>query len=787
MANIFWRGSPLLIIALLWAHSQTMANARLSGVVLDQLTEQPLAGVTVLLVESNRGTTTNEKGEYSFELPLGRFTVRFSHVGHYNVTRDVELINDVILNINLRPVVKDLDELRVSGRRDDANVRSSEMSLVRLNIAALKKLPVVFGEVDIIRGLMLQPGINSVGEGAGGFNVRGGRVDQNLVLLDGAPLFSTSHLLGFFSNLNPDVTQDATLYKGNIPARYGGRLSSALVLNSKTGNSDHWNVQGGIGTISSRLVVDGPLVGRKLTLMAGGRIAYPGVIIALLPDLLEGNKANFNDLNGKLTFQPNEKHKVSLSGYHSYDRFRFPADTTYGWQTGTATLRWNTFLSKKLSTEVTALQSTYSFQVDSPKEFTDFSLQSRIRQREASAGLIFAPNEQHKLEAGGGYVNYRINPGNLKPGSTESSIRPLTIETELGSELSAHIQEEWTINRALTLTAGLRFVQFRTLGPYTQYIYESGVPSSRETLVDSTVFTSGSTVQQYGGWEPRLALKVGLGSRQSLKVSYNRSRQFLHLISNTTAMSPVDFWKLSDPFIPPQLSDQYAIGLFRNWKDNSIETSVEAYYKDITNLVEYRNGAELLLNPYLETALLRALGKSYGIELSANKTRGRLTGAMNYTFSRSLVSARTEFSSEAINEGEWYPSLFDRPHVINLSGGYTLGKGWTYSFNFTYSTGRPNTYPDGQYLINNLPVVNYSRRNADRLPNYHRFDMSFSYDTRRKPDQQKYSVWVFSFYNFYGRKNPYSIYFTNYRSALRSYQLTVFGSIIPSLTWNFKF
>ncbi|TDB65826.1 TonB-dependent receptor [Arundinibacter roseus] len=763
------------------------ANAVLRGKVIDEATQQPIQGVSVMILESKKGTITDQNGEYSITLPLGDYTIRFSAISHYNLARNIELTDNLTLNISMRPLVNNLDELQISGRRDDANVRSTEMSVVRLNIAALKKIPVVFGEVDIIRALMLQPGINSVGEGAGGFNVRGGRVDQNLVLLDGAPLFNTSHLLGFFSNLNPDVTQDATLYKGNIPARYGGRLSSALVLNSKSGNTDRWNVQGGVGTISSRVVVDGPLIGRKLTLMAGARVAYPGVIIKLFPDLFEGNKANFHDLNAKLTFQPNDRHRVTLSGYRSYDRFKFPADTLFGWQSGTLAMHWNTFLSDKLTTSVSLLQSTYNFQVDSPKQFTDFTLTSTIRQREANAGLVFSPTANHKLEVGTGYIQYRISPGNLAPQTSESSIRPLQIETEYGGEFSAHIQEEWTINSSLTLTAGLRYVQFKTLGPYTQYAYEAGVPTSPETVQDSVVFGDGQTVQTYGGWEPRLALKIGLGSRQSLKLSYNRSRQFLHLISNTTAMSPVDFWKLSDPFIPPQLSDQYAIGIFRNWADNSIETSVEGYYKDISNLVEYRNGAELLLNPYLETSLLSAFGKSYGVEFTVNKNKGRLTGSLNYTYSRALISTKTEFPGEAINEGEWYPSLFDRPHVANLTGGYNLGKGWTYSFNFTYSTGRPNTYPDGQYLINTLPVVNYSRRNADRLPDYHRLDMSFSYDTRRNREQTKYSVWVFSFYNFYGRKNPYSIYFTNYRSALRSYQLTVFGSIIPSLTWNFKF
>lgn len=773
----------ITIVLVLGLVSSTWARAVLSGTVRDAVMKVPLSGVTVYVLELQKGTTTDENGQYSITLPLGSYTIRFTGVGHYKVSRAVRLMDDTTLDVELLPAITELDELEVKGRKDDANVQSSDMGVVRLNVATLRKIPVVFGETDIVRSLMLQPGISNVGEGAGGFNVRGGRVDQNLVLLDGAPLFNTSHLLGFFSNLNPDVIQDVTLYKGPPPARYGGRLSSALVMNTRNGSPDRWNIRGGVGTISSRLVVDGPVLGNKLTLMAGGRLAYPNLIIGLFPDLFRGSRASFNDLNGKLTYQPNDRHRVSLSAYHSADHFKFPADTTYGWRSGTASLRWNALLSPTLSTEVSLLQSTYQFDVDSPKPFYEFSLRSHIRQREANAGFTFTPHSSHRIEAGAGYIHYQIQPGQLRPAATESSIRPLSIETELGQELSAYLQEEWTLNRALTLTAGLRYVRFNTLGPYTRYLYEAGVPSSPETLTDSISYGQGERVQQYGGWEPRLALRIGLGPQQSVKLSYNRSRQFLHLISNTTAISPVDFWKLSDPFVPPQVADQYAIGLFRNWKDNSIETSVEAYYKDITNLVEYRNGAELLLNPYLETALLRALGKAYGVELAINKTKGRLTGTFNYTYSRSLLATRTEFASEAINRGEWYPTLFDRPHMANLTGSYQLGKGWTGSANFTYTTGRPNTYPDGQYIVNGIPMINYSQRNRDRLPDYHRLDMSLSYDSRRTRQQTRYSIWAFSVYNFYGRRNPYSIYFQNFRS----YQLSVFGSIIPSVTWNFHY
>jgi hypothetical protein len=773
-------GTFVLVLGLV---SSALARAVLSGTVRDASSKQPLAGATVFVVELQQGTTTDENGRYALTLPLGTYTLRVTRVGYYRAQRALRLLDDTLLDLELLPSVTELDELAVKGRRDDANVRSNDMGVVRLNVATLKKIPVVFGETDILRALLLQPGLSTVGEGAGGFNVRGGRVDQNLVLLDGAPLFSTSHLLGFFSNLNPDLVQDVTLYKGTMPARYGGRLSSALVMNTRSGSADRWNVSGGVGTISSRLVVDGPLVGNKLTLMAGGRLAYPNAIIKLFPDLFEGSRAAFGDLNGKLTYQPNDRHRVALSAYRSTDTFKFPADTTYGWTSGTATLRWNALLSRTLSTEVSLLQSTYGFTVDSPKPFYEFSLQSGIRQREASAGLTFQPHEARKLEAGAGYVHYRLQPGSLSPAAAGSSVRPLAIDTELGQELSAYFQEEWTLSPAFTLTAGLRYVRFHTLGPYTRHLYEPGVPSSPETLTDSVSYGRGERAQTYGGWEPRLALRVGLGTHQSLKFSYNRTRQFLHLISNTTAISPVDFWKLSDPFVPPQVADQYSAGFFKNWKDNRYEASLEAYYKDITNLVEYRNGAELLLNPYLETALLSAVGKAYGLEVAVAKVKGRLTGSANYTYARSLVRTPTAFASEAINRGRWYPSLFDRPHTANLTGSYLLGKGWTYSGTFTYTTGRTNTYPDGQYRVNGLPMIHYSLRNADRLPDYHRLDMAISHDSRRTRDQSRYSVWTFSLYNLYGRRNPYSIYFEQFRS----YQLSVFGSVIPSLTWNFHY
>jgi hypothetical protein len=597
--------------------------------------------------------------------------------------------------------------------------------------------------------------------------------------------------LGFFTNVNPDAVQEAALYKGNIPAAYGGRLSSLLLMQTKAGNSQKLNITGGISTISSRVSLDGPIIKDKLTFLASGRIAYPNLILGLFPKIFNGSRAFFYDANARLDFKLNDKNSLALTGYTSYDDFKFPEDTLYGWQTNNATFQWRSLIKDNLAFSFNAIHSHYQFNTKGLPAQYAFVLSSIVRHQELKGKLSYTTGN-HLIEAGGSTIFYMLDPGSLKPSGTQSNINPFTARKENAIESSAFISDEWTIIPTLTLQAGLRYSIYQSRGPGQMFLYESDVPRSEETIVDTLAFSSSKVIKQFGGWEPRVGLRIGLGANTSIKMSYNRTRQYLHLISNTTAISPVDFWKGSDAYVPPQVADQGAIGVFRNFEGNVYATSLEAYYKNIDNLVEYRNGATLLLNPILESDLLPAKGKAYGVELLVQKVQGKLTGHLGYTYSRSLTAVQTPFAINQVNGGAYYPANFDRPHNGTISTQWKSGRGWTIGTNFVYTTGRPATYPDSKYILANRTIIGYSKRNADRIPDYHRLDVSFSYDTRKEyidtpTTDRRYSLWVFSIYNLYARKNPYSIYFINDNSRAQAYRLAVFGMFIPSITWNLYF
>ncbi|QDK80948.1 TonB-dependent receptor [Spirosoma sp. KCTC 42546] len=769
------------------AHAQTRFH--IYGQVMDGVTNKPLANVSVYDKKQGAGTTTDSTGAFSMQVLPGPYNLTFSAVGYYTRSRFLEIERgNIRMEVALNPDTRQLDEVNVKGRTPDANVSATQMSVVRLDMKNLRNIPVVFGEVDILKALTLQPGVSTVGEGAGGFNVRGGRTDQNLVLLDGAPLFNTSHLLGLLSNLNADAIQDVTLYKGGIPAAYGGRLSSLLIMNTKPGETDRIRVDGGMGLLTSRLMVQGPVTkNKKLTFLAGGRIAYPSFILGLFPEPTNKDRAFFYDLNGRLTYRLNADSQVSATVYRSYDTFKFPQDTLYTTQSTLLTARWSQRLNPQLSFNLTATQSDYRFFLDGLTAANTYRYRSTIRQRDARLDWLYSPKPTHRLEFGGSMTGYSLLPGSIVPTGDFSNINSLTLPTEQAREWAGYISEEWTPVRVLSVQVGVRYAQFTNVGPGVAYQYAEGQPRTRESITDTLRYNSGQAVAQYGGWEPRLTIRANLTPNSSLKVSYNRTRQFLHLISNTTAISPVDFWKVSDALVPPQVADQLAVGYFRNFNDNMYETSIEVYHKTLENLVEYRNGATLLLNPTLDADLLRAQGKAYGVEVSVQKTRGLLTGLIAYTYSRTLARVSSPYPSVQINGGEWYPSTFDRPHNLTIATQWKWSRGWTFGTNFIYTSGRPTTYPDGTYRLNGAKVLDYSQRNADRIPDYHRLDVSFTKDGRRTPGQRHYSNWSISFYNVYAHKNPYSIYFQRVNTTTKSYQLSVFGTIIPSISWNFTY
>ncbi|RIV19022.1 TonB-dependent receptor [Fibrisoma montanum] len=760
----------------------------ISGEVIDGTTQKPLANVSVYDTKQGAGTRTDSTGSFTMRVLPGPYTLTFSAVGYYTRTRYVDMRRgDAYLDVELNPDIRQLAPVIVTGRAPDANVTAAQMSVVRLDMKNLKNIPVVFGEVDVLKALLLQPGVTSVGEGAAGFNVRSGAADQNLVLLDGAPIFNTSHLLGLLSNLNADAIQDVTLYKGGIPAAYGGRLSSLLLLNTKPGNDERLSIAGGIGLITSRLLANGPLTrNKKLTFIAGGRLAYPNLMLGLFPDPTRRNRASFYDLNGRLTYRLGEGSQLTATGYHAFDSFKFPQDTVFGWQSTLATLRWSQHVSPRLSMNAGATHSNYRFFLDGLTAQNTYRYQSEIRQQDARLDWLFTP-DKHRIEWGGALTSYRLKPGFIRPTGTDTNINPQTLPTEQATEWAGYVSDEWTPIRWLSVQAGVRYVRFSNRGPGVVYQYAEGLPRSRESITDTAQVGAGQPIAQYGGWEPRLTVRATLAANTSLKLSYNRTRQYLHLISNTTSISPVDFWKLADPLVPPQLADQWAAGLFRNFLDNTYEASVEVYYKQLTDLVEYRNGATLLLNPTLDADLLRAEGRAYGVEVSVQKTRGLLTGLLAYTFARTFARVNTPFAVNQINGGSWYPATFDRPHNLTVSTQWKWKRGWTLGTNFVCTSGRPTTYPDGTYRLNGVVVLDYSQRNADRIPDYHRLDVAFTKDGRRVPGQRRYSNWSLSLYNVYARRNAYSIYFQRINTTTRSYQLSVFGTIIPSISWNFTY
>ena len=759
----------------------------LRGNVNDFDSKQPIAGVSVFTQSLKKGTTTDTAGYFQILLDADKYEIKFSSTGYQNYLRTVYLLDEKFIKIEMKKSPPtELPEVIIEARQKDANISEAKMSTININLAQLRKTPLVFGEADILKALTLQTGITTVGEGAGGFNVRGGNSDQNLVLLDEAPLFNTSHLLGFYSTISPDAIKDFTLYKGAIPASYGGRLSSLASMNIKQGNENKIRFTSAISPISTHLFADGP-INNKLTFIAGGRIAYPKLIMNQIPGSVSSSNAFFYDMVGKLSYKINSKNRLSLSLYRSYDIFKFQGDTSYTWQSNIVSLNWRSELGKKWVFNLNSNYSQYVSDINGLQQYYQFRLRNSIEHQEAKISLSYQATDKVYFEGGSNIIRHIVSPGELKPTNAFSNINPMTLQKEFGNEYAAYLLNRFDITHSITLETGIRYSAYLDKGPQVIYNYATGQPPSSETITDSTQYTKGKTIKSYQGWEPRILLKIGLDDQTSIKLSYNRTRQYLQLISNTIAITPVDYWKLCDPLIKPAIADQYAAGVFRNFQDNAFETSVEGFYKETQNLVDYKNGANLSMNPYLDADLLAAKGKAYGLELNIKKLKGKFTGQIAYTWSRSLIADITPFAIEQVNGGAFYPSNYDRPLNLSLTGKVNIGKGWDFDYIFVYITGRPVTYPDGTYVINNTVVTNYSIRNADRLPDYNRLDISFSHDSRRFAEQKRYTIINFSIYNVYARKNPYSIYFQRDGGVLNSYQLSVLGTIIPSVTWTYYF
>ncbi|WKN32904.1 carboxypeptidase-like regulatory domain-containing protein [Porifericola rhodea] len=770
--------------------NQGQTSATVSGYIRDGATGQGVTGATIFALPLEKGISTNINGYFSLSLPIGNHRLQVNSLGFEEESRNIKVISDGSLSVDLYEETARLEEITITERAEDYNVSSAQMSATRMDIQKVKKMPAFLGEVDLINSIELLPGVSVAGEGSAGFNVRGGDVGQNLILLDGISIFNPSHLFGFFSAFNADLLSDATLYKGGIPARYGGRLASVLDVSVKEGNLRQIKGSGGIGLVASRLSLEVPLVEEKSALIIGGRASYSDWILNRVDDMdLRQSEASFYDANLKWTYRLNEAHKIGLTGYISNDDFTYTRNTSYGYQNKGAAFNWDFLISQDWLSSLTLSHSRFSYEVGDLQDSTRASLlQAGFDISEGRWNVTRFWGERHQVDAGLSLSYYSFEPGEQQPYGDFSLLTPETLAEEQAWEMAVYLSDEFTITPALSLNIGLRYNQYRALGPADVTIYQNGNPSGSGRVVDTVSYASGETIAQYQGLEPRLALKYNLDARSSIKLSYNRMRQNMHLISNATSITPTDIWKLSNKYVQPQIGDQYAIGYFRNAIGNVIESSLEVYYKDIHQLVEYKDGAEILMNDQLETELLTGIGRAYGAELYVAKNLGRLTGWLSYTYSRSLRKVDGQYPDERVNQGSWYPSNFDKPHDFTVVGNYQFTRRLRMGFNFTYSTGRPVSLPEGTYKVGNQDIAHFSARNQYRVADYHRLDISFSVDGNLKKKKKWDSSWTFAIYNLYGRNNPYSIFFRNNAGgSLTAYQLAILGRPFPSVTYNFKF
>jgi len=784
------RNFPLALIFIFFCSlAFSQRNVTLSGYVSDLESDESMIGVSVLLPELNTGTITNEYGFFSLTLPAGVYTVQIRYLGFETLTRELSLNEDVNENFELTPQAEVLDEVIVEENIELLNVRNPQMSVNKLAINTIKKIPAVLGEVDVIKSITLLPGVTNAGEGASGFNVRGGAADQNLILLDEAILFNSSHLFGFFSVFNPDAIKDIQLYKGGIPASYGGRASSVLNIYQKEGNRKKFESQGGIGLISSRLLLEGPLKKEKSSFLIGGRSSYAHLFLPLI-ESVDNNKAYFYDLNTKLSYTLNDSNTIYLSGYFGRDVFDIDNlfDLAYG--NSVANFRWNHLFSNKLFSNLSLIYSDYDYTLDFGLAEFDWNL--GITNFNFKYDFKHYLNDKIKLEYGLNGIYYKFDPGFIQPTAESSPVQARKLENKFAFENAVYAGVSYQLSSKINLQAGLRLSNFLRLGQKmntyandnpllyieNSQIYEEAQPTG------SVTYSKGEVIKSFTYPEPRFSMAYQLDSDQSFKLSYNRMAQYLHLISNTNSPTPIDVWAPSGKYIDPQLLDQVAVGYFKIFDNNRYNLEVEAFYKTIQNRLDYIDGAELIANDAIEQILLTGQARAGGLEVLFRKNEGKLTGWIAYTLSRSEQQTPGRTSSESgINYGNWYATPYDKTHDISITTNYDLNKRWNLNANFIYQTGQPITYPNAQYQFSGFSIPNFESRNSSRLPAYHRLDVSAVYSPKKRSGE-----WVFGIYNFYNRKNAASIRFqenleTGRNEALR---LTIFG-IIPSITYNFKF
>ncbi|MBP3942893.1 TonB-dependent receptor [Sphingobacteriaceae bacterium WQ 2009] len=768
----------LLLLILIPVTLLAQQNYTISGYINDSKSGETLLNATVRILNSSLATSTNAYGFYSISVPKGTHVLRSQLVGYSAFEQTLTVDKNITYNITMSTASQQLEEVTISSLSKSKNVDNPQMGVVNLNVSEIRKLPVVFGEKDILKTIQLLPGVASGGEGSANFYVRGGSGDQNLILLDEAIVYNASHLFGFFSTFNSDAIKDVNLYKGGIPAQYGGRASSVLDIAMLDGNAKKYAVEGGIGLIASRIKFDGPIVKDRGSFMISGRRTYADMfLLASKDETVKSSKLYFYDLNIKANYKFDDRNKLFLSGYFGQDVLGYGDLFRFDWGNATGTLRWNHIFTNKLFSNTSLIFSDFNYHVGINNDNSDFDISSRIQNINLKQDFQYYPSNRSTLKFGVHALDQTIKPASIDATDT-SAVNSILIQKRRGLDLAAYISHEWSATDRLKLIYGLRMTNFMMLGPGSYYDFDAaGNP------VQATDYKKGEIVQNYFNLEPRFSANYILRDNKSLKLSYNRNIQNLHQLTNSTSSLPTDQFVLSSRTIKPQIADQVALGYYQNFNNDRYEFSVESYYKNLSNQIDFKNGADLQANELLDGELVFGDGRAYGLEFFLKKRAGKLTGWLSYTLSKS------ERKFEAINNGAWFNARQDKTHNLSVVAMYQLSKTWTAGATFVYSTGDAVTLPAGKYAVDNRTVYYYTERNGSRMPNYHRLDLSMTYEPVANKDKRYYSSWSFGLYNAYARKNAYLIDFRDSETnpnITETYKVALF-SLVPSVTWNFKF
>ena len=767
---------------------QAAGSYTLSGVVRERSTGAPVSDLAVLITNLGKGTTTDANGYFSLQLPPGLHQLQTRFIGMKSIRKRVVLYGDGPLDLFVEEGVQELQEVVVEARRD-SNVEEVTAGTDRIFAEESKDIPLVLGERNVLQVAATLPGISSAGEGATGLNVRGGRADQNQFLLNGATVYNPTHFFGIFQALNPFVVESVDIYKGVIPVEFGGRLSSVFDIHTVAGETLDLKGEGSVGPVTANLAFEIPTARGRSSLVLGGRAAYSDWILSSLgDDKLSGDKAAFYDLIATYTDRIDARNRLRATAYFSNDRFSLTRDSLVGYRNRIASLEWNRQMGRSHRATLSLANTRYAFDIGYDGEGNaDSDFGYAVEETELKAWDRFRYNDRHQFTFGLAAKYYRVNPGEVNPSGPDSEVEPRSIPREQALEAGLFVADRISLGERLEVDAGLRWSLFGALGPSTQREYPPGQPRNPGMATDTLSFSSGEFVKVYNGPEIRASARYLLGPELSLRAGYNSMYQYIHTLSNTTTVSPIDTWKLSDYNIRPQRSRQVSLGLFKNVDEASYELSLEGYYKWSEDVLDFKSGARLLLNEQVETEVIQGEGRAYGLEFLVRKNQGRLNGWLGYTWSRSQIRFDSPYASDQINGGAFFPSNYDRPHDLSLVANYQFTLRYSLSLNFAYQTGRPVTYPIGQFVFNNAEYVLYSDRNRYRIPDYIRLDLGINIEGNHKTQKLAHSFWTISVYNVLGRNNPYSVFFVTEGGEVKALQSSIFAVPIPSITYNFKF